>query len=357
MTDIFRRRALPWIIWVALAAGAFFAWRSMGLGATVRGFAESLPYRLTTVEPSRVESVLVKVGDRVSAGQVVAVLDARAIEGELKAVLAGRASMLAEIAKAEMDARNSFFDATRGVTSTAATAERILREAQTRHETAKAELAAVRAELATRKRAVADGAMRASDLTELEIRQAALKRTVAEEAAAVALYTARSQADEPMVPSLDEWVKSARAPLERQLEVFDGQARSLEARRDQRVLRAPVDGQVIAVHGQVDSVAVPDLPFIEIVTDAPGRIVACVNEELHAPVAVGMRATARSRSQQSIVLAGSTVSVTSVVELPLRCWRTPQVPTWGRLVTVELSPKVTLIPGETFDVSFVPDET
>lgn len=354
LADTFRRRALPWLIWVGLALGAYLAWQSMGLGMTVKGFAEALPYRLTSVEPARVESILVKVGDRVSAGQVVAVLDARTIEGELKAAVAGRAAVLAEMTKAELEARKTYGDSVRNLSNTEATSERTHREAKTRLETARAELQAVQAELARRKRAVAEGAMRASDLTDLEIRLAALKRAVAEETAAVALYATRAGQDAPAVPTLEEWIQSARAPLERQLEVFDGQVRTLEARRDQRILRSPVEGQVVAVHGQADGVAVPDLPLVEIVTDTPGRIIACVAEELHAPVAVGMKATARPRSKQSLALNGTTVSVTSVIELPSRCWRTPQIPSWGRLVAVELSPAVTLVPGETFDVAFEP---
>lgn len=355
LADTLRRKALPWVIWLSLAGGAWLAWRSIGLGLTVRGFAEATPYRLTAVEPARVESMLVKVGDRVNAGEVVAVLDARAIEGELKAAQAGRAAALAEMAKAELEARQTWLDTRRNSGETTLTTTRLQREAKTRLETARAELNAVKAELVKRRAAVKTGSMRASDLTEFEIRAAALTRVVTEETNAVALYGEPGEVG-PAQSTLDEWVAAAKAPHQMMVEVFDGQVRTLEARRDQQVLRAPVDGQVIAVHGLADSVAVPDLPLIEIVTDSPGRLVACVGEELNVPVAVGMTATARPRSSRSVMLSGTAVSVTPVVELPMRCWRTTQVPVYGRLVTVELTPRVTLVPGETFDITFAADD-
>lgn len=358
LTDTLRRKVLPWLIWGGLAVGSFIAWRAMGLGLTVRGFAESLPYRLAAVEPARVESVLVAVGDRVSAGQVLAVLDARSLDGELRALEGSKAATLAEMARAELEARRTW----RGERRTDSNAElqntRLAREAKTRLETATAELAAVRAELGKRKQAVASGAMRASDLTELEIRQASLTRAVSAERAALELYTGvpQSQGEATEPATLEAWIEAARTPYLRMLDVYDGQSRALEARRDQRVLRAPVDGQVVAVHGRADSVAVPGQPLLEVVTDTPGRLIACVNEELNAHIAVGTRASARPRSSRDVRLSGTTVSVTPVVELPQRCWRLPQVPVWGRLVTIELTPRVTLVPGETFDIAFDPGD-
>lgn len=353
--DRLRRRALPWAIWFALVAGAYVAWEGMGVGTTVRGFAEALPYRLSSVEPARVESLLVAIGDRVEAGQVLAILDARALEGELRAVVAERARVLAEIDKAELEARAAFVDSRRGLAGNAAEIERAQREAKTRLETARAELTAVTSELARRRQAVADGLMKATELAELEIRQAALKKHVAEEGAAVTLYASRSEASGALdTPALEDWVARTIEPLKRELEVHDGQARALEARRDQHVLRAPVDGQVIAVHGQRDSVVTPGLPLVELVTDAPGRIVACMEELGHAPIGVGVPARVRSANQQGPELVGSAVAVTPVIELPVRCWRDPRVPMWGRVVTVELEPKTHLVPGETFEVRFGP---
>lgn len=352
-TDLLRRRALPWVMWIALIVGAFFTWRGMGSGLAVRGFAEAIPYQLSSVEPARVESLLVQLGERVQQGQVVAVLDARAIDGELRAAEAEKARVLAEIAKAELEAKTTRTDALRGIAGNQAEVERSLREAKTRLETAKAELTALKSELARQRQAVKEGLMRAADIAELEIRQVALTRNVAEEQAAVKVYEAQSESagklgttDEPA------WIEAAVAPLQAELKVYEGQARALEARRDQHVLRAPADGQVTAIHGRPDSTVTPGMPLLEIMPDTPGRIVVCLTEDVHAPVSVGVGALARPQAARDRELRGRAVSVTSVVELPMRCWRERQTPVWGRLVTVELSPPAMITPGESFEVRF-----
>jgi len=356
LADTLRRKALPWLVWAGLVAGAFFAWRNMGSGLAVRGFAEANPYRLSAIEPARVEAVLVQVGDRVQAGQVVAVLDARAIDGELRAVEADKARVIAEIARAELEARATRTDALRGLTGTRADVERSQREATTRLETARAELAALKAELARQRQAVADGLLRAADLADLEIRQVALTRNITEETAAVRLYEARLASTTDLgAPDEAAWVEAAVAPLRAEAQVFEGHARALEVRRDQHVLRAPADGQVSAVSGRADSIVTPQVPLVEIMPDAPGRIVACVGDDVGVAIHVGQVVLARPATARDPELRGRAVSVGPVVELPMRCWRDPRLPLWGQLVTVELTPPVTLVPGEPFEVRFESD--
>ena len=147
IAETFRRKVLPATLWGVLVAGAFVMWRGMGPGLAVRGFAEAIPYQLSSVEPARVESLLVKLGDRVQQGQVVAILDARAIDGELRAAEAEKARVLAEIAKTEIETRATRVDSLRGIAGNRAEVERSLREAKTRLETARAELNAVKSEL------------------------------------------------------------------------------------------------------------------------------------------------------------------------------------------------------------------
>jgi len=356
IAETFRRKVLPATLWGVLVAGAFVMWRGMGPGLAVRGFAEAIPYQLSSVEPARVESLLVKLGDRVQQGQVVAILDARAIDGELRAAEAEKARVLAEIAKTEIETRATRVDSLRGIAGNRAEVERSLREAKTRLETARAELNAVKSELSRQRQNVKDGLMRASDLADLEIRRVALTRNVSEETAAVKVYEAQSvSASELGTTDEPSWVEAAVAPLYAELKVFEGQARSLEARRDQHILRAPADGQVSAVHGRAESTITPGLSFIEIMPDTSGRIMVCLTEEVHAPVGVGIAVTARPQSARDRELRGRAVSVGPVTELPSRCWREARTPMWGRLVTVELSPPTLIVPGESFEVRFEPD--
>jgi len=354
--EVARRQVLPWIFWGALVGGAVYIWRDVGSGVTVRGFAEAIPYQLSSVEPARVESLLVKIGDRVQQGQVVAILDSRAIDGELRAAEAEKARVLAEIAKTEIETREMRVDSLRGIAGNKAQAERSLREAKTRLETARAELNAVKSELTRQRQNVKDGLLRASDIADLEIRHVALTRNVSEETAAVKVYEAQGvTADELGTTDEPSWVEAAVAPLRAEFKVYEGTARALEARRDQHILRAPADGQVSNVFGRAESTVTPGVAFIEIMPDTSGRIMVCLTEDVYAPVAVGVAAVARPQSARDRELRGHAVSVGPVTELPIRCWREARTPMWGRLVTIELSPPALIVPGESFEIRFEPD--
>ena len=134
--------------------------------------------------------------------------------------------------------------------------------------------------------------------------------------------------------------------------MLESHAALLRTRRDQFVLRAPADGVVTLVQGGPQSVVTPQIPFIEIMSESSGRIVACVVEGTHGPIATGSAATARPLSERGIELVGRSVAVSPVMELPMRCWRDARFPMWGRVVTVELVPPTPLTPGEGFEVRF-----
>ncbi|MCC6621583.1 MAG: biotin/lipoyl-binding protein [Deltaproteobacteria bacterium] len=353
ISDIIRRRALPWVFWGGLIAAAVWLYRGIGPGAPVQGFAEALPYKLSATEPARVESLLVKPGDRVRAGQVVAILDASTIEAELRVVEADKARVLAEVAKAEIEARAAHLEQARTQADDRGQVERAARDARTRLETARAELRAVDAELARRGPLVKSGVLTTQDLTDLQIRKAALARTVSEEQAALNLLGGQAEATAAFSPPAETtWVEAVKAPLAEEARMLESQATLLKTRRDQFVLRAPVDGVVTTVLGGPQTVVTPQLPFIEIVSESSGRVVACVIEGSHGPIAQGSAATVRPISERSVELVGRSVSVSPVMELPARCWRDARFPMWGRIVTVELVPPTPLVPGESFEVRF-----
>ena len=351
--DFIRRRILPWVMWGALITLAVWLYRGVGPGSPVKGFAEAQPFRLSSTEPARVESILVRAGDRVRAGEVVAILDATAIDAELRVIEADRARVLAELAKAEMEAKVARFDQTRGIVGDQDQVARAARDAKTRLETARAELRAVEAELGRRTPLVKQGVLTAQDLADLQIRKAALARQVAEEQAGINLLGVQAEtAGTLLPPSETAWVDAVKAPLAEEVKVLDNQAALLRARRDQMVLRAPSDGIVTSVGGAAQSVITPGVALVEIVSDTSGRIVACIVEGQHRPIAPGATAVARPTAERSRELTGHSVSVSPVMELPSRCWRDPRVPMWGRVVTVELVPPTPLTPGETFEVRF-----
>lgn len=351
--DFVRRHAIPWLMWGALIALALWLYRGIGPGSPVRGFAETLPYRLSATEPARVESVVVKVGDHVREGDVLATFDASSLNAEIKVVEAEKARALADLGKTTAEARAAHLEQTRSQTGDADQVARASRDAKTRLETARAELKAVEAELARRAPLVKEGVLRAQDLADLQIKKAALGKQVAEETAGLAMLGGQADAAKALAPP-DEaaWVAAMTAPLDEEVKTLDNRLQLLRVRRDQYVLRAPADGSVTSVAGGRATVVTPGAPLIEIVADSSARIVACVIEGTHEPVEPGDQAVAWPLEDRTRELTGRSVAVSPVMELPARCWRNPRVPMWGRLVTVELVPATGLVPGEAFEVRF-----
>jgi multidrug resistance efflux pump len=268
-------------------------------------------------------------------------------------VEADKARALAELAKAELEAKAAHLEQTRSLSDDRSQVVRAARDAKTRLETARAELRAVEAELARRSPLVKEGMLTAQDLTDLQIRKAALARNVSEEQAAIELLGGQAEAAEALTPPAETaWVDAVRGPLAEEAKMLENQATLLRTRRDQFVLRAPADGIVTAILGGPQTVVTPNLPFIEIVSESSGRIVACVLEGVHGPIVPGSSALARPLAERGRELTGRSVAVSPVMELPMRCWRDPRYPMWGRVVTVELVPPAELTPGETFEVRF-----
>jgi HlyD family secretion protein len=108
----------PWLIVltvVLVAAGAGFAWWKFTRSDVPEGFAETngrleaTKVYITTKSPLRVETILVKEGDYVKAGQVVAQMDTRTLQAQLrqaeaKIQRAKDAKATAEAQKAEREA-------------------------------------------------------------------------------------------------------------------------------------------------------------------------------------------------------------------------------------------------------------
>jgi len=76
-----RKRWVAALIVVALAAGAYFLWQKLESGSLPEGFAsgngriEGTEIDIATKAPGRVNDILVREGDFVSAGQVLAQMD------------------------------------------------------------------------------------------------------------------------------------------------------------------------------------------------------------------------------------------------------------------------------------------
>lgn len=358
LTAFLRERAAPLMVWLVGVAVAVWLWTDVGPGGPVLGVAARDEVVVAPLATGRVATVLIALGDRVAAGQIVATLDPAPIEHDLRVLEAERAEVVAEIAKAQADARRTGVSAVQDKGDVVAAAERALQSARAAQDTRRAELKAVDRELTRMKELVARQLLDKQALSDLSVKRTRLDREVAEARSTVALLERQAQ-DAGAREALDplDYIDKAVAPLEARLQVLDSRLLLVRAQRQDLVLRAPVAGEVVALVRRPGEIAEVATPIARLVADNPGRVIACMSEGDAGAVTVGDDAELAPRAANQPRLQGRAVAIGPVAELPQRCWRDPREPTWGRTVLIQVEPAAALVPGSAYDVRFAAPST
>ncbi len=356
----------PLVIWLGAIVACIFLYRDAGPSAPLLGFAERIDVGVTSVETGRVDQLFVERGDRVEAGQTVALLDPTDLDHQIRIIEAERRQVTASLDQARAEARKlavaELFERDRWRETTdrwRETTDRELSAATATLTTRRAELRAARRELATLKKLATAEMLERTALTDLQIRVSTLHRAVTEAKNQVTLLqqhagdganNALAGSGATPAPDADP-VEVATAPFREQLGVLDKRVLALEARRDRLLLRAPSAGQVAAIHVHAGEVATPNASILDITRGNVGRVVACLTEDRADTVALGSPVTIRLRHDLSApVLTGKTVTLSAITELPVRCRRQPRIPMWGREAVIELDEPTQLLSGQAYEI-------
>jgi multidrug resistance efflux pump len=337
-------RVPPPVLWLGVVAAV---WGLSG-GSPVRAvgahaYADAVDYAVGPIAAGRIKSVAVKVGARVRAGDVVAVMDPREIEARLRRVRAELAQAESQVA-AQRDLQEASLART-GILFVRA------RAGEVRDREELKELSAQLGRL--------DGLAKEQMVTASEVEAARRRETAV--AARVATYdqlairgasTDGRRAASPT--SLPDGRASIAARLEPYRQAIAVQQAALDetgVQLDELTLRAPVDGVVSLVAHHAGEVVGAGTAVVEVVASVPDTIVAIVNEARARSVAVGARAVVQRPGLLQPKLEGRVVEVAPQVDEVLPRFRaSPSVPAWGRRVFVKLDHPTELLPGEAFDV-------
>ena len=229
-----RKRWLAALVVVALAAGGYFLWRSLGSSSLPEGFAsgngriEGTEIDIATKTPGRVRDIMAREGDLVSAGQVLAQMDTLQLEAQLR--------------QAEAQLRR----ATIGID----TAKSLVVQREAERKAAAAVIAQRKAEL--------DAAERKLQRSETLIRTNAVpQQTLDDDRAAANGATAAVAAAEAQLAASDAAINAAKAAVvdaEASVESAKAAIESIKADINDSTLRAPRDGRVqfrVAQPGEV----------------------------------------------------------------------------------------------------------
>jgi multidrug resistance efflux pump len=129
----------------------------------------------------------------------------------------------------------------------------------------------------------------------------------------------------------------------------------LEHERGKYAIVAPVTGTVESILHRPGEFVAAGAQIAEIVVPRPNRVIAYITDRQVATVQVGAKATVATRGREGPVLHGRVISLGARIEqVPLRLRFIPTIAQWGRLVTIEVEPPGTSVPGEIYNASFEP---
>jgi multidrug resistance efflux pump len=327
---------------LGLAASMY---HSAGPSDRILGFAQGETEAVAALELGRVVSLPVDIDAEVAPGQIIAALDSAAVDAELTVARAEKARLEAMIPAEQARLEQQIEVSLEGL-------ELALAREREEQRRVSAEGEALVGQISRVKRLVEDQQASLDELSPLDLRRASVQALADEKPRTIQLLRAQIAAAEGRRKKLREATGPATAQIEADLAVARREIERLELRRAAHVLRAAHGGRVSAIYKHPGEVAAAGAPIVEIVSTR-GRVVACVPERSALDLQLGDAAKVWVRGQNGTPLTGRTVALGPLVlELPARCRPAPNVPAWGRNVTIELDHPLELLAGQAFEVVF-----
>lgn len=370
-------RVFPLLIFGGAAVLAvWLLGRHAGQSGSVVGIARGGVFQVSATYVGRIKSIPVRLFDRVSRDQVVAVMDDELLAAQI-ATISGEIDRL----RAEYEQERSMLDAdvanrqskwvaeNRVFVGNVAQLKIQMLGLRTVLEEDRPLLKGLALEVTNASRLVKDKALPEIELVRAKAAHAALAAKIREnEGALKQLEAERKAAQErtgdfarhtPVLPSHE--IDSEH--LRKAIQVQEGLIRELEAQRAETVLRAPFDGIVIEVQlragdaamrcpgegvvRRVGEVVAPGEPILAIAETSPSEVIAYAGEHQMNDLREGAVVEIRTRTQPPQTGRSRAVAVAPTVErLPERLWANPQLPAWGRPFVVSIPPRMKLSPGE-----------
>jgi len=372
-----RFRLLPLLVFGgATALTVWLLGRRASQGAAVVGIARGRIFQVSATYAGRIRSIPVRLFDRVSRGQVVAVMDddwlaaqIATISEEINRLRAeyeqDRAALQADLAnrRAEWQAEHRAF-----VGDVLQLKVRIL-ELEAALEEDRALLEGLALEVTSASRLVNDRALAAIELERARAAHGALAAKVHVNEDALSQLEAERSAAEKLAAGYAHHRPVSPCPeialrhLRKAVRVQEGLIRELEAQRSETVLRAPFDGIVIEIQQNAGDVVLrrpgegvlrragevvaAGEPILAIAETAPSEVIAYASEHQMSDLREGAVVEIGTRTHPRRTARSRTVAVAPTVErLPERLWTNAQVPMWGRPFRVSIPPGMKLSPGE-----------
>ena len=325
---------------------ATFLYTKGGKHRVMTGTAERIVENVAPLESARVESIHVKVGDHVKAGDIVAQLDTSIVDAE-------NAVQKERIMRARLEAQLERLTLERQFSIALQDAEQALREAELELRLSSVEHQALVKEIERLRPLLEKKLIPAESFAAKQARESVLQETLELMPNHIkALVADVERAKEQKASALARMNEMA----ENMTDASDAQGEALNLlniRRDSYTLRAQQEGVVASIDRQPGDVVDPGGSIASLLIKGPMRVVGFLPESDLSTVAVGTPANIYPTVslKDTGVIPGRVAQISpAVYSLPERASPIRGQIVRGRRVVLELDVEANLIPGETVSI-------
>ncbi len=117
------------------------------------------------------------------------------------------------------------------------------------------------------------------------------------------------------------------------------------------VILSSANGVVDSINNRLGEKVSPFSPILTISGHSPSLVRGYVHERVRTDMTLGDSVEVVALGMRSAKVGGTVIGLGSrIVELPMRLWKAPDMPMWGREVIVRIDPKNLLLQGEMVSV-------
>jgi multidrug resistance efflux pump len=315
--------------------------KGLGTNGNAVAYAESIHYSVAPLALGRIETMLVHVGQKVTTGEPLVVMDGRELVTAKEKAVAQLGQLRAAVIASMQDQE---FQVTRS--------ELWVLKARADESGDRASLEEVTGRMNRLDALLEQQMIPASQAEEAREKQKELLARIetfdqAKKRGQAGLAQ-RGAGNHDHARAVDLHVE----PLRRAVDVQEVVIRQLDVQIERLTLRAPVDGVISTLTHRQGEVLSAGTEIVSVVQARPGVLIAELTEGMATQVRLGQRVTVRRKDLFSRALHGKVLELAPEVdEMIPRARPSPGIAAWGRRATVQLDDGSEVLPGQAFSVA------
>jgi len=371
-----RVHALPVLVWLAAVAFVVVLFYHRTQRFEILGFAQGQVRQISAPCDGRLKTVSVELFEKVSKGQILATLDGTQLNAQIATIFAEIQHLMSQLVPTQetmlADAgnlENDMVAAQRLFSVDVENAKLRILELNTVIETDRVMLEDLELEVKIAQELLDKDAIAPYQLQKAQAAYDALEKKTQTNQQLLTetqndLEQAQRRRDEfaerqPFHPLID----STLEPIHKQIAIQEKLIDELLVQRNALTIRSPIDGVVVQIQATANQAALrrpgegilrrpgevvlAGDPILIIAETEPKDIVTYASAVQLSRIQEGKPVELVKNTEPAQIAHSQVCYVGPVVEqLPIRLWRNPNIPEWGRPLLIKIPPGMKLVPGE-----------